>query len=112
MIYQHTARVIPEKQTSHLPAAVLLCGVSKGIDMTTQREFLVAEDSYVRINSDGFIDMDFAPFHATVDGKLIFEVTEQDVTKVDVVSIANLSPEQAYLMGKALLMAAKLQGVG
>lgn len=79
--------------------------------MTIQREFLVAENSYVRINMDGNIDLDFAPFHASVDGKILFEATQEEILNAGFVSIGNFSPEQAYLIGKALLVAAKAQGI-
>lgn len=49
----HTARVALEKLTSHQPAAVHLCGLSKGIDMKMyQVEITAVEEGVIAIEQD------------------------------------------------------------
>lgn len=106
----HAARLIAEKRISHPPAAVLFSGASKGIDMTKEYEFIVGDCGSVRTNADGFIDMEFLPVDVCIDGELLFEM-KSPIKDAEIVGVHNISPEQAYLLGRALLMAAKFQGI-
>lgn len=110
MIYQHTARVIPEKQTSHLPAAVLLCGVSKGIDMFERKRFIVGDCAEVETAGGvGSVIISMTADVADLNGKGVSEIPE--IEDVEIITFGPYTPEQAYLLGKSLLMAARLNGV-
>lgn len=106
----HTATVAPEKLTSHQPAAVHLCGASKGIDMSyseTLREFTVGDCAGVYVTSSGHICVSFKSHLCSFGGVNATDIDENE----DLVDIETLSGEQAYLLGKALLAAAKSCGV-
>lgn len=106
----HTATVAPEKLTSHQPAAVHFCGVSKGIDMEKTKRFIVGDCGEVRTEEfAGGVMISFIDYMVDLGGKAISEIPS--IEGIGVVDVGPLSPEQAYLLGKSLLMAAKINGV-
>lgn len=108
MMSLHTARLITEKLTSHQPADVHFSGVSKGIDMGKDYfEFIVGDCGSVRGLASGNLELTFLAGHATIDGEDVLKLVEESA----LVEISDISPESAYLLGRALLMAAKMKGI-
>lgn len=107
MMSLHTARLITEKLTSHQPADVHFSGVSKGIDMAEKREFIVGDCGSVEILPTQEIVLNFLPYMVEIDGIEISDLSEN----AEIVEVAPLTAEQAYLLGKALLMVARLNGI-
>lgn len=103
----HTARVAPEKLTPHQPAAVQFVRISNEVDMVEKREFIVGDCGSVEILPTQEIVLNFLPYMVEIDGIEISNLS----ANAQIVEVAPLTAEQAYLIGKALLMAAKLQGI-
>lgn len=106
----HSARVALEKLTSHQPAAVHLSGVSKGIDMKyaeVLREFTIGDCAGVYVSSSKEVGISFKSHLCSFGGVEMTVIDESE----DLVDIETLTAEQAYMLGKALLAAAKECGV-
>lgn len=73
-------------------------------------EFIVGDCGQVspeeRVGEE--ISLTFLPHLVNIDGLDLHDLSMGDAT---VVTIGPIKPEQAYLLGKSLLMAAKMRGV-
>lgn len=104
----HPARLATEELPSHQPADVHFCGESRGIDMQhKQFEFIVGDCCSIN-QEDGSIKIDFTPINIMIDGKIF---PDMNMPVPELVTAYGLTTEQAYLMGKSLLMAAKINGL-
>lgn len=74
-------------------------------------EFIVGDcgQVYQEAAKDASISMTFLPYLVDIDGR-DFE-SEEALRDAELINISPISPEQAYLLGKALLFAAKANGV-
>ncbi len=107
----HTARVIPEKRFSCPPAAVHFAGVEEEIDMKheiDELEFTVGDCAGVYVSTEGRLSMSIKA-HLCSFGGVALTVIDEDC---DLVDVDQITPAQAYMLGRALLAAAKAQGVG
>ena len=106
----HTASLISEKRFSCPPAAVHFAGVEKGIDMketNPKMEFAVGDCGAVYLSSKDEISISFLAWQCDVDDIPMHKLSEN----AEIVDIGPLTPEQAYMLGKALSMVAKRQGI-
>lgn len=110
MMVMHTDRVAPEEQISHLPAAVPFMWESIGIDMKKDFSFIVGDCGEVRTAVDiDSVVLTFLAYIADIDGKGVEDISGME--DVEIITIGPINTEQAYMLGKALLMAAKLNGI-
>lgn len=109
MMSLHTARVIPEKRFSCPPAAVHFAGVEKEIDMgnINRFEFVVGDFGGVYVSDEDELSMALDSTLCSFEG---VEVTAID-ENCELVDVGPITPEQAYMLGKALLAAAKARGI-
>ena len=106
----HTARVIPEKRFSCPPAAVHFAGVEEEIDMkdnTPKLEFAIGDCAAVSIGADDEINLSFLAWQCSMNKVPMHKFNEN----AELVDVGPITPEQAYLLGKSLLLAAKHQGI-
>ncbi|CUR81885.1 hypothetical protein BN2910_52140 [Achromobacter xylosoxidans] len=80
-------------------------------EMNKSFDFIVGDcgQVYQEVGKESQISLTFLPYLVDIDGRNFED--EPAIRDAMVVNIGPITPEQAYLLGKSLLLAAKANGV-